>query len=497
MKKRFALISVYEKTGIMQLAQALQKKGVEIISTGGTAKFLKERGLQIIPIEKVTGSSESFDGRIKTISLQVLSGILFERSNKKHVREAKELSIKQIDYVICNFYPFLNNQTIEMIDVGGPTMVRAAAKNYEDVTVVVDPDDYPKVAKEITDLARTSIETRRGLGAKAFSYVAAYDLNIANFFQKENGTMLRYGENPHQKGSFLKDITDKDKLGLGNFKLLQGKSPSFNNLLDMHAALEVITLIGQEEPACVIVKHTNPCGVAIDKSIEKAFHKAWFDGDSLAAFGGIVIVNRMVTGNLAKSMVSDKKFFEILAAPQFAKEALIIFAKKPGLQLWKNKALTKPFIRRYQDIKRIRGGFLMQDMDVYQLTLKDLRVVTKKKPTKRQIDDLLFAWKIAQASKSNCVVVAKNKTLLSSGVGQQDRKRCCELCVNKAAKSLKNTVAATDGFFPFRDGPDVLIKAGVKAIIQPGGSIRDQEVIDACNEKEVAMVFTNVRAFRH
>lgn len=513
----YALISVYNKENIVELAKALIKNNIQIISTGGTAKELENNGITIIPIEQITNSPESFDGRMKTISFQIASGILFDRNNQSHQVQANNLNIPTIDYVVCNFYDFWEKPGIEMIDVGGPTMVRAAAKNYENVTVLVDPDDYKKVIKKLEKNLQTDDEFRKELAAKAFGYVAEYDAMIANYFQKlspsvipserseskdlfialQNGKELRYGENPHQQGIFFQDKETRDGLGLGNFTILQGKETSYSNYLDLDAGLQTISMIGTEKPACVILKHTNPCGAAIAPTIEDAFNKAWYDGDSLAAFGGVIIINRPVTKTLAEQMINDKKFFEILAAPSFDKEALEIFAQKPKLQLLKNPELEKPFLSNYMDIKKIRGGFLMQDVDTAELSEDQLNVVTTTKPTEKEMEDLLFAWSISQVSKSNCVVAVKDGVLISSGVGQQDRKRCCELCVSKATRSLKGAVAATDGFFPFRDGPDVLIKAGISAIIQPGGSIRDQETIDACNESKVAMIFTGVRAFKH
>jgi phosphoribosylaminoimidazolecarboxamide formyltransferase/IMP cyclohydrolase len=504
----YALISVFDKTGILDLAKTFVKNNVKIISTGGTAKYLKENKIDIIPIEEITKMPESFDGRMKTISFQIASGILFDRHNDSHVSQAEELHIPHIDYIVCNFYDFWKKPGIEMIDVGGPTMVRAAAKNYESVTVIVNPNDYQVVIDEITENGTPSKELRKVLSGSAFSYVAEYDGLIAKYFQKQldgtdhfvtlrNGKRLRYGENPHQEGEFFKDIENNDSLGLGNFNILQGKEISYSNYLDMDGGMQALSSIGKQKPACVILKHTNPCGAAVAESVEDAFHKAWFEGDPLAAFGGIIFFNRPVTGKLAEIMLADKKFFEIIAAPEFTKEARELFSTKPNLRLLENKHLEKPFLIPYKEIKKLRGGYLVQDTDIKQLDLHELKVVTKKKPTQSQIEDLLFAWEISRVSKSNCVVAVKDGVLLASGVGQQDRKRCCELCVSKAQKPLKGAIAATDGFFPFRDGPDVLIKAGIAAIIQPGGSIRDQETIDACDEAGVAMIMTGVRAFKH
>lgn len=509
-KERYALISVYDKKKLEQIAKIFEKANIHIIATGGTASFLWSKKIKVIDIEKITHVGEKFDGRIKTVSFELLAGILFDRNQEKHNTEAEELHVPQIDFVVCNFYPFWENPTIEMIDIGGPTIVRAGAKNFEVVTVLTDPADYSIVEQEISEFSNTKKTTRKWLAAKAFQYVLAYDNYINAYFQKvgkgdgqthivvmTKGKKLRYGENPHQKGFFFQDMEEEDALRLGNFTILQGKDPSFNNYLDISSGIELISLIGARDPACVIIKHTNPSGAAIGRDLEDAFKKAWFDGDSLAAFGGIVVFNREVSGKLAKAMLSDKKFFEMVAAPSFDRDARGEFANKEKLQLWENSSLKNPILNKYEDIKKIRGGYLVQDGDTREIKEKDFRVVTKKKPTKEQVEDLIFASRIAQVCKSNAVVAVKNKTLISSGVGQQDRKRCCQLCVSKATGTLKGAVAATDGFFPFRDGPDILIKAGIAAIAQPGGSIRDQEAIDACNEQGVSMVFTNVRGFKH
>lgn len=506
--QKYALLSVFDKTGVVELAKTFVKNNIQIISTGGTAKELIKNGIKITPIEQITKSPESFDGRVKTISFQIASGLLFDRENKTHLKQAKELNTPVIDFVVCNFYDFSAKPGIEMIDVGGPTMVRSAAKNFKNVTIIVDPQDYNLIKNEIETNSNTSLPLRKKMAAKAFAYVARYDNMIANYFQDKidgneqfislsEGKKLRYGENPHQTGIFFKSENANDRLGLGNFKVIQGRETSYCNYLDLDADLEAISLLGASKPTCVIVKHANPCGAASSDTIEKAFQKAWFDGDSLAAFGGVIMFNRPVNEKLALKMIADKKFFDLVAAPKFDKKALQIFSKRPRLQLLENKNLEKPFTINYRELRKVRGGFLMQDTDTYKLKNENLKCVTKKKPNKSQLADLLFAWKISQVTKSNCVVAVKNGVLVASGAGQQDRKRCCELCVKKAVKPLTGAVAATDGFFPFRDGPDILIKAGIKAIIQPGGSIRDQETIDACNEAGVAMIMTGIRAFKH
>lgn len=305
----------------------------------------------------------------------------------------------------------------------------------------------------------------------------------------------RYGENPHLEGAFYNDPSEKDVLAIQNFKKLQGKEISFNNLLDASSAILTLSELGGKEPACVIIKHGNPCGAAYGENTRETFLRAWHKGDSLAAFGGIIGINREVNKNLSKLMV--KNFFEVLIAPKIKKEAIKIFSQKPNLIILVNPALKNPRPSKALDFKKIRGGFLIQEPDLKKITEKDLKVITKTEPTKKQIKDLLFAWKICKVSKSNAIVLAKNETLISSSVGQQDRKRACQLAVTKAGKHAKNTVAASDGFFPFSDGPATLIKAGIKAIIQPGGSIRDQETVGLCNKCRIPVVFTNIRCFKH
>jgi len=314
-------------------------------------------------------------------------------------------------------------------------------------------------------------------------------IEIKKFFE------TRYGENPHLRGAFYLDSKNKDPLALQRFKKIQGKEISFNNLLDASAAILAISELGGKKPTCVVIKHGNPCGAAFGKDIKDAFFKAWERGDSLAAFGGVIILNREVTESLAKLMA--KFFFEALLVPKIKKPALAVFSKKPKLIISVNPALNSPKPSKELDIKKIRGGFLAQEPDLKEITEKNLRVATKIKPTKKQIKDLLFAWKICKVSKSNAIILVKDKTLIASGVGQQDRKRCCELAVNKAGKRVPNTVAASDGFFPFPDSPEILIKAGVKAIVQPGGSIKDKDVIAICNKYKIPMVFTGIRCFKH
>lgn len=311
----------------------------------------------------------------------------------------------------------------------------------------------------------------------------------------EKSFNTRYGENPHQRGAFYLDPKSKDPLSTQKFKKLQGKEISFNNLLDINAAINALAEIGNGRPTCVIIKHGNPCGAAYGKNVKDAFFRAWKGGDSLAAFGGIIGINREVDEKLAKLMI--KNFFEILLVPKITERALKIFSRKPNLIISVNPALKNLQLSKETDFKKIRGGFLVQEPDLKEIKEKDLKIVTKVKPAKKQIKDLLFAWRICKVSKSNAIVLVKDETLISSGVGQQDRKKCCELAISKARKRARNTVTASDGFFPFSDGPEILIKAGVKAIIQPGGSIRDDKIIEFCNKYKIPMVFTKIRCFKH
>jgi len=512
----YALVSVYDKTDIIDLVKSLVNNNFQIISTGGTAKVLKKAKIKVIPIEKITDNPEAFDGRMKTISFQVESGILYDRKNKDHLRQAKELKIPDIQIVVCNFYPFQEiardkkaqiEKLVELIDVGGPTMVRAAAKNYKSVAVLTDPSDYPLVIPEFKKRKNVSLKTREYLAVKAFKLTADYDSlvheklsakllgekNLRLFLN--NGLKLRYGENPHQKGFFYQTATD-DPLAISNFKQLQGKELSFNNLLDCHAAINTICEVATQKPACIIIKHGNPCGTAIADSSYNAFLKAW-DSDSLAAFGSIIVLNKVIDKKLAQLMIKGNRFFEVLLAPSLTPEAKKILAQKRNLRILTNPSLQNLFLSKEKDYKKVRGGFLVQDADTAVLEKKDLKTVTRAKPTKKKIKELLFAWSVCRSCKSNSIVITKGQQLIGAGVGQQDRMRCCRLSASKAGKKAENASAASDAFFPFPDGPEILIKAGVRAIIQPGGSVNDQKIIDLCDKNKVVMVFTNTRCFKH
>lgn len=514
MKAR-ALISVYNKEKIEPLAKTLADSGYELISSGGTAKALESAGLKIVPVESITGNPEAFDGRMKTLSFQIESAILFDRKNTTHQKEAASLKIVPIDVVVCNFYPFQNavnekqplSKAIELIDIGGPAMIRAAAKNFQYVTAIVDPNDYEDVIKTLKEKKNIPPELREKLAAKAFRMTADYDAEIDTYFSQfqqekilrlrfSRGQSLRYGENPHQQGTAYW-CDGSDPAALNRLEQRSGKEISFNNWLDADASLRALARLGGDEPACVIVKHANPCGAAVG---ENAFDKAW-EGDPLAAFGGIVALNRPVTLSLVEKILSDKKFIEVLIAPSIEEKALAILSEqKKNWIVLTNPALSKISIPSYKeyDIKKIRGGVLIQDPDTAVITENNIDVVSKRKPTESELRDLIFLWKIVQETKSNTVAIAKDRQLLGSGAGQQDRVRACKLAVEKAGEKAQGAVAASDGFFPFQDGPEVLINGGISAILHPGGSMRDSETIQLCNQYGIALLTTKgLRAFKH
>ena len=513
-----ALISVTNKNGLIPFAKKLVEFHWEIISTGGTAKELDSSDIPYIPIEAVTGNPEAFDGRMKSISFQIESGILFDRDNPSHRKEAEDLKIRPIDMVVCNFYPFPTDDSmlyetelkkgIELIDIGGPTMVRAAAKNFRHCLTVVNPDDYDLVINLLEKNNKIEESIHLMLAAKAFQYVADYDSTIDKYFawKSQNeliiryrfsaGKKLRYGENPHQKGYYYTSDID-DPLSIGHCTQLNGKELSFNNILDLDSVIYFISINTGEEPKAIIVKHTNPCGAAESQTIEESFQKAW-EGDTLAAFGGIAGLNKPVSLNLANHILENRLFIEVLLAPGIEHKALKLLKEhRKNLIILVNPALSSPVNSKEKDIKKVRGGVLVQDPDQYLIDLNKL-VVTTGSIDKDMQNDILFAWNICRISKSNSIVLAKNRQLVGSGVGQQDRKRTCELAVKKAGERANGAVAASDAFFPFNDGPKVLIDAGVKVILHPGGSIKDQDTIDICKEAGVTLVTTGgIRCFRH
>ena len=525
-KVKRALISVSDKTGVVEFAKALADMGVEIISTGGTAKALSDAGIKVTGISEVTGFPEMMEGRVKTLHPAVHGGLLADRSKPDHMRQIEEQGIRPIDLVAVNLYPFARTvarpdvtleDAIENIDIGGPSMVRSASKNFASVTIVVDPSDYDSVLQELrANEGEVSCDTRAGLATKAFTHTAAYDTMISSYLQGkfmpeeafpawidlrfEKTQELRYGENPHQKGAFYK-TPGYSGPGIASAKQLSGKELSYNNIWDSNAALELVKEF--DEPACVIVKHANPCGVAVDSDLSRAYAQA-LECDPVSAFGGIIAFNRAVTAEVAETIVGGPAFYEVIIAPKFEPDSIPILTerKKWGANL---RLLEVGDLRRPEgvggiqskDMKKVTGGLLVQDQDVSELNRSDLRTVTEKAPTDAQIEDLLFAWKVVKHVKSNAIVLAKDRQILGVGAGQMNRVNSVRLAVAQAGEKAKGAVLASDAFFPFPDGPQEAGEAGVAAIIQPGGSVKDQEVIDTANKYGMAMVFTGVRHFRH
>ncbi len=516
-KIKRALISVSDKTGILDLAKELNKLGVEIISTGGTAKILRENNIPVKEVSEYTGFPEMLDGRVKTLHSKIHGGLLALRDNQEHMKIIKEREIGLIDMVVVNLYPFEKaiqkpgvtiEEVIENIDIGGPAMLRSAAKNHRFVAVVCNPGRYAQVIEEIKrNKGALSEELMRALAIEVYGRTSEYDEAIhkylSNYFggKKITGEFpkeitfslekiqdLRYGENPHQKAAFYKE---KGKnYGLVNLKQLQGKELSFNNILDLNSALELVKEFAQ--PAAVIVKHNNPCGVAEDKSLDRAFFYAW-KCDTLSAFGGIVALNRKMDLKTAKR-VAKSGFLECIIAPGFNQEVLELFKEKKNLRILESYDLdpiSEP------DIKRVAGGFLLQDKDLATLDLNNLKIVTKKKPTKQEMVSLIFGWKVAKHVKSNAIILTKMTKTVGIGAGQMSRVDSVMIAKKKSGLLSKGCCLASDAFFPKADAIAWAHKAGVKAIIQPGGSIADQEIIAACNKYKIAMVTTGVRHFRH
>ena len=512
-----ALISVSDKTGVVEFAQTLSNKGVEILSTGGTAKLLRDNDITVTDVADYTGFPEMMDGRVKTLHPKVHGAILGRRGMDDSVMS--EHDIIGIDMVVVNLYPFestiaKNDSTledaIENIDIGGPTMVRSAAKNHQDVTIVVENEDFDLVAKQIEDKGAVNKETRFRLAAKAFAHTARYDAAISNYLgvqaakddsdfpptysvQYKKAQDMRYGENPHQNSAFYVEHDPKEA-SVSTAKQLQGKELSYNNIADTDAALECVKSF--DEPACVIVKHANPCGVAIADTIGQAYDLA-FATDPTSAFGGIIAFNRELDAETAKAIV-DRQFVEVIIAPSINDAAKTIVAEKKNVRLlecgqWEQSVPA-------YDYKRVNGGLLIQDRDLGMVFEDDLRIVTKRQPTEEEMRDLLFSWKVAKFVKSNAIVYCKNGQTIGVGAGQMSRVYSAKIAGIKAADEnleVRGSVMSSDAFFPFRDGIDAAAEAGITAVIQPGGSIRDDEVIEAANENDMAMVFTGMRHFRH
>lgn len=527
MKKiRRAIVSVTDKSGIETFAKELSKQGIEIISTGGTAELLKKAGIPVIGISNYTGFPEMLDGRLKTLHPKIHGGILGQRDKAEHAKQMEEHGILPIDMVVVNLYAFEDTiakgcsleDAIENIDIGGPTMIRAAAKNHKDVAVVVDPSDYQNILDEIKKSGGSlSPQTRFELAKKVFQLTARYDGAISNYLGRiEDGTIkkdfsdtfsmqvekvqdLRYGENPHQQAAFYRERNrDEKKPCVANAKQLHGKELSFNNILDLNAAIELAKEF--HEPSCVIIKHNNPCGVAMSKKgLLDAYQKA-LSCDKVSAFGGIIAFNRNIDAKTAKEM--SLLFLEAVAAPGFAADALKILKDKKNLRLLEIpefKAHTVGWaLPTNYDLKKVNGGLLVQTTDIE--CAQDLKTVTKLEPTDAQLEDLLFAWNVGKHVKSNAIIFAKNTQTIGIGAGQMSRIDSTRLGIMKAKDAgldVQGTVMASDAFFPFRDNVDKAAEAGITAIIQPGGSVKDEEVIKAADEHKIAMVFTGIRHFRH
>lgn len=510
-----ALVSVSDKTGIVDFCRELSQLGVEIISTGGTKSLLSKEGVPVIGISDVTGFPEILDGRVKTLHPTVHSGLLAIRDSAEHQAQMKELGLDYIDLVVVNLYPFQETiakpgvayeEAIENIDIGGPTMLRSAAKNHAFVSVVVDANDYSQVLDEIRDGGDTTLETRKQLAAKVFRHTAAYDALISDYLSNKLGEPLperltvtyekiqdlRYGENPHQKAAFYrKPLAAVDSLT--NAEQLHGKELSYNNINDANAALQIVKEF--TEPAVVAVKHMNPCGVGIGESIYEAYRKA-YDADPVSIFGGIVAANRIIdedTANLLKDI-----FLEIVLAPGFTEEALALLTQKKNIRLLKISGLELAADRKSQYVvTSIDGGMIVQESDIHSLTEADLQVVTDRKPTEEELKQLLFGWKVVKHVKSNAIVLAKDDMTVGVGAGQMNRVGSARIAIEQAGEKSKGSVLASDAFFPMGDTLEEAAKAGITAVIQPGGSIRDEESIKVANEYGIAMVFTGVRHFKH
>ena len=515
-----ALISVSDNTGIVEFAQKLNDLGVSIISTGGTFKVLKEAGIPVINISDVTGFPECLDGRVKTLHPNIHAGLLAMRSNPEHMKQVEELNVELIDMVVVNLYPFKQTimkpdvtlaDAIENIDIGGPTMLRAAAKNYQDVSVVIDPTDYEQVLSEIKETGAVSVKTNFYLAAKVFNHTAYYDTMIANYLRDKAGLPkypdtismtfekvqdMRYGENPHQSAAFYKEVGNSDGM-LSGIEQLHGKELSFNNINDLHGALELLKEF-DEEPTVVACKHSNPCGVASGKDIHEAYVRA-YNTDPVSIFGGILCANRKIDKATAEEI--SKIFLEIVLAPDFDDDALEVLEQKKNIRLLKLKDVMKKQPETAYDVKKVSGGILIQDIDS-KLLGDELKVVTDRKPTEKEMEDLLFTWKVVKFTKSNGIAIGKDKQSVGIGPGQVNRIWATEQAIDHGTKQLgadvvKGAVLASDAFFPFDDCVEAAHKAGITAIIQPGGSKRDQDSIDACNKYGIAMVFTGMRHFRH
>ena len=521
--RKLALISVYKKDGIVDFAKELiEKYDYEIISTGGTAELLRKNNVKVTEVSELTKFPEMLEGRVKTLHPVVHGGLLARRENQDHMDTIQKHNIRPIDMVVINLYPFEEvilkpetsiEQAIENIDIGGPSMIRSAAKNYSSVTVICDPSDFSVVLKELNEnRGQTTLTGREKLAIKAFSKTSEYDKAISaylstslkgssngaeNYFPKNLNLslklkhVLRYGENPHQKAALY--LSEDSKLGLANAQVLQGKELSFNNYLDLESAWNIACEFNKETPVAVIVKHNNPCGVAIAPNLLHAYVEA-FNCDPISAFGGIVSFNSEVDKELAEELT--KIFLEAVIAPSFSEESISIFKKKPNLRVLKIVPEQGEAEEGF-NLRTIGQGYLLQDFDSLMLDVNSLNVVTKRKPTDKEMIDLIFAWKVCKYVKSNAIVIAKDGKTLGIGAGQCNRVGSVQIALNQASYNSKDAALASDAFFPFKDSIEVAASNQIAAIIQPGGSIKDKEVIEACDKYNIAMVFTGVRHFRH
>lgn len=514
MAKR-AIISVSDKTGVVEFAKGLTDLGFEIISTGGTAKVLADAGISVIPVSDITGFPECLDGRVKTLHPKIHAGILAMRSNPEHMQQLAALRVDTIDVVAINLYPFRETimkdgvtlaEAIENIDIGGPTMIRAAAKNYQDVAVIVDPADYVTVLDEYKKQGEVSQETKFELAYKVFEHTASYDTLISGYLRKQIGKELfpnnlsltfekvqdmRYGENPHQLGVFYKEIGNVDGT-LAAAKQLHGKELSYNNINDTNGALDLVKEF--DEPTVVASKHANPCGVGSGKNIYEAYMRA-YESDPVSIFGGIIAANREIDAKTAEEM--HKIFLEIIIAPSFTPEAVEILSQKKNLRLLELPTISQKMDINAFDMKKVMGGLLVQQRDTELFHDEDWTVVTEKAPTEQEIEDMKFAWKVVKHTKSNAIAIAKNNMSLGAGPGQTNRIMAARIALDYAGERAKGASLASDAYFPFPDCVEAAAKAGITAIIQPGGSRNDQLSIDACNKHGIAMVFVGMRHFKH
>jgi phosphoribosylaminoimidazolecarboxamide formyltransferase/IMP cyclohydrolase len=516
MDHRTALISVFDKAGIIDFSKGLIKLGVTILSTGGTAAVLQKEKIPFTEVSELTGFPEMLDGRVKTLHPIIHAGILARRDNKKHCETLKEHHINPIDFVVCNLYPFEQTiqqpnvsieDVIENIDIGGPTLIRAAAKNYTDVVVLTSPIQYPEILACLQSKKGITLEQRQTLAIQAYAHTAQYDTIISQYLRtrwtkeilpKEyTVTMrklqeMRYGENPHQKGAFYQAVPPSSEPCVATAKQLQGKELSFNNILDANCGIECVKEF--MDPSCVIIKHATPCGIASAASILQAWADAYAT-DVNSPFGGIVAFNREIPKEVAAEL--SKYYLEVVIAPAFSPEAQRIFSEKRNLRLLELKGLDEKIQRSGIDLRSVVGGYLAQERDVWFADPKTWKIVTKNKPAKEDLASMDFAVKCVKHVKSNSVVFVKGTQTVGIGGGQTSRVDATWIATHKGKDTIKGSIMASDAFFPFRDAVDVAVKAGVKAVIQPGGSIRDEEVIQAANEHGIAMVFTGQRYFRH